>query len=254
MVLPLFIENHRLSMGILRLLLPQSHTNLMVRFPIYNFDEARPVSPGSIVSRFAFIFLCVVALNVAVGRAAPSTNSTVGTPTAVIETFHGALLSVMKDAGRLGVSGRYQRLIEPLSASYDFGVMTRISSGSFWRRATKSERAGLVAAFRRVSIGTYAVRFDGYSGQAFEVVGENEGPRGTTLVETRILSQGSDPVGVTYVMKSAKGAWRIIDVLLAGGVSELAVRRSEYSSVLKSRGVGGLIAALNKKADGLVGM
>jgi len=176
-----------------------------------------------------------------------------GTPTAVIESFHGALLSVMKDAGKLGVDGRYQRLAAPLSASYDFSVMTRISSGAYWRRASEVEQTELVAAFRRVSIGTYAVRFDGFSGQAFEIMGEKAGPRGTILVDTQIISPGDDPIDITYVMKNGRDKWRIVDVLLSGGVSELAVRRSEYRSVLKNQGVNGLIQVLNTKADDLIG-
>lgn len=175
------------------------------------------------------------------------------TPTAVIETFHSVLLSVMKDANRLGVDGRYKRLAGPIRLSYDFEDMTRISSGSYWRRATDEEKNKLIIAFGRVSIGTYAVRFDGYSGQSFKVAGEKAGPRGTVLVKASIISPGDDPVGITYVMKADGQTWRIVDVLLAGGISELAVRRSEYRSVLKAAGVTGLIAALNKKADGLAG-
>ena len=53
-------------------------------------------------------------------------------------------------------------------------------------------------------------------------------------------------------MKQFKNDWKIVDVL-AEGISELAVRRSEYRNVLKTRGVDGLAAVLDKKADGLVG-
>lgn len=174
-------------------------------------------------------------------------------PTEVISAFHGALLGTMKQAGELGVSGRYQQLSGPITDSYDLAGMTRISCGSFWRRATDVERQDLVTAFSRISIGTYAVRFNGYSGQGFDVLGEKEGPRGTTLVETRIVGTDEGPVNLTYVMKPSEHGWRIIDVLLKGEVSELAVRRSEYRSILKLRGVRGLISALNKKADSLVG-
>ncbi len=131
--------------------------------------------------------------------------------------------------------------------------MTRISSGAYWRRASEVEQTELVAAFRRVSIGTYAVRFDGFSGQAFEIMGEKAGPRGTILVDTQIISPGDDPIDITYVMKNGRDKWRIVDVLLSGGVSELAVRRSEYRSVLKNQGVNGLIQVLNTKADDLIG-
>ena len=45
--------------------------------------------------------------------------------------------------------------------------------------------------------------------------------------------------------------WQIVDVYLAGTVSELATRRSEFSGILKAQGINGLIAALNGKAAAL---
>ena len=44
----------------------------------------------------------------------------------------------------------------------------------------------------------------------------------------------------------------ILDVVVEQGISELAVRRSEYRLVLKEKGVEGLIDALNRKADELM--
>ena len=53
-------------------------------------------------------------------------------------------------------------------------------------------------------------------------------------------------------MRPVKGRWRIVDVLLDGSISELAMRRSEYRRVLKKNGVDGLIQTLNSKAAQLV--
>ena len=36
-------------------------------------------------------------------------------------------------------------------------------------------------------------------------------------------------------------------------ISELATRRSEFATILRSNGIDGLIASLNKKADDLQG-
>ena len=44
-------------------------------------------------------------------------------------------------------------------------------------------------------------------------------------------------------------AWLISDVYLDGAISEVATRRSEFAAILKTEGVDGLIAALNRKAD-----
>ena len=48
-------------------------------------------------------------------------------------------------------------------------------------------------------------------------------------------------------MLERDGAWRVIDVYLNGTVSELALRRSEYSSALKRESLDWLIASIEDK-------
>jgi phospholipid transport system substrate-binding protein len=45
----------------------------------------------------------------------------------------------------------------------------------------------------------------------------------------------------------------ISDIYLDGAISEVATRRSEFGAIIRADGVGGLIAALNRKADMLTG-
>ncbi|HEX6840514.1 MAG TPA: ABC transporter substrate-binding protein, partial [Stellaceae bacterium] len=68
------------------------------------------------------------------------------------------------------------------------------------------------------------------------------------LVETRIVKPDGEPVSINYLMRHDGDGWRIGDVYLTGTISELATRRAEFSSVLRSQGVDGLIQALNRKA------
>jgi ABC-type transporter MlaC component len=44
-------------------------------------------------------------------------------------------------------------------------------------------------------------------------------------------------------------SWLISDIYLDGAISEVATRHSEFAAILKSQGIDGLIAALNRKAD-----
>jgi phospholipid transport system substrate-binding protein len=44
-------------------------------------------------------------------------------------------------------------------------------------------------------------------------------------------------------------SWLISDIYLDGAISEVATRRSEFAGILKSEGIDGLIAALNRKID-----
>ncbi|MEE8394161.1 MAG: ABC transporter substrate-binding protein [Rhodospirillales bacterium] len=173
-------------------------------------------------------------------------------PDAVIEDFHMELLTVMKAAESLGVKGRYNYLEPAMSEAFDLPRMIRIATGSYWKRTPPEKQKLLLEAFKRLSVSIYAVRFDGWSGQAFQTLGVRPGPRNTKLVETRILRPGDSPVAITYVMKESEGRWRITDVLLDNSISELAVRRSEYRRVLGSHGLDGLIAMLNRKASDLM--
>ncbi len=184
--------------------------------------------------------------------APPSKAETDGGPARVVTAFHDTLLGVMKDAEALGVKGRYEKLAQRIEQSFHLALMVQVSAGSYWRKATEAQTDKLVAAFSRLSISTYASQFDGYSGQSFETEGEKPGPQKTILVKTRIIDPGSDPIDITYITREIKGQWRIIDVLLDTGISQLAVRRSEYSRILRTSGIDGLTRTLNAKADQLL--
>lgn len=190
----------------------------------------------------------MIAAGLALAQAADA-----ATPSATIDNFHQTLLAVMKEAEKLGVKGRYDRLAPEIDRVFDLAGMIRIASGSAWSKAAPAEQGALLAAFKHMTVGTYASRFDGYSGQSFATDGEKSGPQRTTLVNTHIDRPGKSPVALTYVLIAKDNDWRIIDVLLDTGISELAVRRSEYSRILGTEGVEGLVKALNAKADELVG-
>ena len=58
-------------------------------------------------------------------------------------------------------------------------------------------------------------------------------------------------VQLNYRLRSVDGDWKIIDVYLNGTVSELALRRSEYSSLIKRQGFKALLVALDERIDTL---
>jgi phospholipid transport system substrate-binding protein len=88
---------------------------------------------------------------------------------------------------------------------------------------------------------------DGYSG---EVVGEASSSPGV-IVRTRIVKSNGEPVSINHLTRRNGNAWQVVDVYLDGTISELATRRSEFSSILRDRGIDGLITALNRKTNAL---
>ena len=176
------------------------------------------------------------------------TAEAAASPTEVIDGLHQQLLVTMKDAQRLGIDGRYKQLAPVLEQSFDFERMIAAAAGSYWANADESQRRKLLNSFIDLSITTYAARFNGFSGESFEVIGERQGPRDTMLVDTRINRTDGPPVAITYVLAEREGTWKIVDVLLDKSISELAVRRSEYNQVLRNGGTETLAQNLDEKA------
>ena len=173
-------------------------------------------------------------------------------PRVLVERFQGNLLAVMKEAETLGVKGRYDRLVSSIEETFYLPLMIRVASGPYWKGANQTQRSRLISAFRRMSVSKVATLFDAYSGETFEAIGEKPGPQNTLLIKTRIVIPDKPSVNLTYVAKTIKERWRLIDIIIDNGISELSVRRSEYRRVLQNEGIDGLIATLNKKADELI--
>ena len=168
----------------------------------------------------------------------------------VVERVNTTLLDVMQSADEFGYRGRYQKLEATLKTSFDFAFMAKIAVGRNWNDFDKDQRRLLVERFTAMSIATFAARFDGYSGERFEIFGEKPGRRGTIVVDDRIIRPSDPPVGLNFVLRErSDGDWRIIDVMLDGKFSELARQRAEFSSVLKRGGFDELITALDERIE-----
>ncbi len=180
-------------------------------------------------------------------RPLPPAAAAEAAPSDIVGRLNAVLIEVMQRADELGFSGRYDRLAPVLSAAFNFPLMARISVGRHWRKLEDSDRGRLVDAFGRMSIATFAARFDGYSGERFEVLGEKPAPRQAILVRNRLIKNDGEAVEINYLLKTAEGRWRVVDVFLDAKYSELAMKRSEYRSVIKNAGFDERIRSLDEK-------
>ncbi|MDD3371640.1 MAG: ABC transporter substrate-binding protein [Alphaproteobacteria bacterium] len=169
----------------------------------------------------------------------------------MVRTFYSKLVATMKEGETLGFSGRHKQLAPAIQTAFNLPLMARMSMGPGWAKANDKERKELIEAFSDYSISTYANRFASYDGEEFTVTGEK--PLGKdTVVETTLKPKDGAAVTLNYlVKKDGKGAPRIMDVYLNGTISELATRRSEYSSIVRQKGIESLIASLKAKAKQL---
>ena len=103
-----------------------------------------------------------------------------------------------------------------------------------------------------MTIATYANRFDGYSGQSFEVDPEILSRNTGRIVRTKFLRPKDEPVTLNYLMRGTGDAWKIVDIYLSGTISELATQRSEFGAILKTGGPAALIESLRQQIDKLM--
>jgi phospholipid transport system substrate-binding protein len=168
-------------------------------------------------------------------------------PTAVVRQFNDALLSVLKDGEKLGYPGRYQRLQAVMQDTFDLDFMAEKVLGKSWSGLNDADRDRWRQVFSEFTVANYAANFDKFTGQQFEIRGEEPSANETVLVKTLVKSPGHEDVELTYRLHQAGGRWRIMDVFLKGTVSELALRRSDYSSVLERDGFAGLVDVLRSR-------
>jgi phospholipid transport system substrate-binding protein len=191
----------------------------------------------------------VVALLLSMPAAAEGNDD--ASASAAIDGLHAVLIDVMQNAETLGYQGRANRLSPAIPRFYDVKFMAQKSVGRHWKTATEEARTRFLEAFLRFMIANYAGRFDGYSGQSFETRGEEPARMETMLVKTVLRDPGGEDIELNYRMRQVDGEWKVIDVYLDGTVSELALRRSEFSGIVKRGDFEALIAAIDERVEAL---
>jgi len=165
----------------------------------------------------------------------------------VVRQLHEIFGSVLREADALGYSGRYDRLAPEIGQALDSEFMARATIGRHWKKLSEEEQQHWVTSFKEYTIVNYATRLDRYTGQSFETLGEKPGQNQTVFVLSRVVDPEGEDIELNYRLRETKTGWKIIDLYAKGTVSELALRRSEYSSVLKQDGFEALVTMLTQK-------
>ena len=166
----------------------------------------------------------------------------------VVDKFQTELIAVMKNGKQLGYAGRYDKLYGPVSESHDLTKIARIVVGKEWEKLSEAQQQKLTDVFARLSVASYAHNFKDYSGESFVFDSEEETTRGGVVVHSHFIIPDDKPVKFDYMLKEKGNSWRIINII-ANGVSDLALKRSEYTTILQREGFDALIAKINEKID-----
>lgn len=164
----------------------------------------------------------------------------------VVNRLHQTLLDAMKRASELGYSGRVRTIAPVVESSFDFPTIARVVVGRYWAGLSEAEKKTFLDTFARLSAATYASRFDGYSGESFRLLAR-EAKSDSVLVKSELVKADGSVVKFDYLVHpAADKRWLIVNVI-ADGVSDLSLKRADYTTILKNEGYAALIAKLNDK-------
>jgi phospholipid transport system substrate-binding protein len=193
------------------------------------------------------ILLCVLLFT-----PAPNSNAAVSDPAAIqVQTLNNSLLKSMRAGAAESTSERYRNLEPVIEQVFALPLVTRLSVGPQWTNFSPDQQTQLITAFTRYTVANYAHNFRDFDGQKFDI-DDNVSSRGTDkVVHTRIIPAHDTPVNLLYRMQEVDGAWKIVDVI-SDGVSQLALRRTDFAAAIAVGGAPTLIAHLNKVSDDLM--
>ena len=165
-----------------------------------------------------------------------------------VALFHHAILDILKRSEALGYEGRVGELRPIVDKAMNMKIFgARAIGRSTWSTWSTEQRQAYLIVYKEYVYASYAARFSGFSGQEFVTVGSHRGPRGQIIVATEVRQPHDRPIRLNYVMRNDGGKWGIVDIYLDSTISEVALRRSEFSAVLRRGGFDNLIEAIQTK-------
>lgn len=193
-----------------------------------------------------WMLILVMLFSVAVAMAT-DTDTESDSPEQVIRNLQTSLLQAMREGEQLDYQGRFEFLSPVINQTHDIDIIIKtILGATFWFDLDAEQQTLLTDNFQELSIATYAGRFIKYDGEQFEITEQQELPRDQVLIRSRLIKGDGGSVNFDYVLRQSNGQWRIVNILF-DGVSDLAIKRSEYRAVLQRDGFSALIEILEEK-------
>lgn len=190
----------------------------------------------------------VITLALSFAACCPALALAATDPAETVTALHSVLIDNMKGGAKLGCSGRLQKLGPAVDLDFDLPFLAQRVLRRQWKDLSEAQRKQFVDRLRELVVGTYASQFAAYAGESFTTLDTQDLADGTKLVHAK-LAAGKDNVSFDYVLHEVAGSWKIVNVV-ADGVSDLALRSSQYDKAYKAGGFEGLMSLLATQIAG----
>lgn len=168
----------------------------------------------------------------------------------LVRGFYDVLTASMKMGG--STKGRYDKLRPAVEKAFDLPAMTAIAVGPSFATMPDADKKALIEAFTRMTVANYAKNFSSFGGETFTVESASIA-RGSDRFVKSTMKTSRETIAFNYRTHQVVGEWKVTDVYLAGNISQMAQKRSDFASTLASSGASGLTKRINALADQMLG-
>lgn len=163
-----------------------------------------------------------------------------------VDLLNNTLIDVMKDAKKLGYQGRYKKLEPVVKQVFEFEAVSQIALGNHWKKLDRQQKTAFIEKLTDLSIATYAAQFNSHSGEEFKYDSAQEVKSDRVLLRYYLVAPNEKPIKFEYVMNQFGGQWHIINIVV-DGISDLALKKAQYTSVIDREGFDSLLNKLSQK-------
>jgi phospholipid transport system substrate-binding protein len=210
-------------------------------------DHFMTVKFGIITRRFALAAFAVLFMAVsAPAQAADKVRPDADGAATFVSGLANQAIGILKESDAKDEAEKKKVFRELLSQGFDLRVIGRLILGRHWREASKEQRVDYLDLFGDYIIRTYASMLAGYNDETFEVGRARPTGKADMEVDSKIIRPEGPPIPVLWRVRMINDEFRVIDVKVEG-VSMVIAKREEFDSVVKNKGMDGLLAALQPR-------
>ncbi|MEX1082629.1 MAG: ABC transporter substrate-binding protein [Halofilum sp. (in: g-proteobacteria)] len=206
----------------------------------------------SMRTRSAMGWLAAIAMLAVVAMPASAAEPNPEDAQALLVEVSEEVLAVLDEhaaGGDMDVEQVRAELSDIIAPHMDFITMTRLAVGGNWREADREQKRALVTEFRTLLVRTYSRSLDEYSGQQVEFLPLGESSQEDRVtVRSRVTRPDGPAIPVEYGVRYNDGEWKVYDVVVEG-ISLVTTYRSNFSSIVRSGGIEGLVEELKRKNE-----
>jgi phospholipid transport system substrate-binding protein len=163
-----------------------------------------------------------------------------------VERLNETLIEVMKGGKQLGYPGRYRKIEPVVKDTFEFEAVSQIALGAHWKKLDRQQKTAFIAKLTDLSIATYAAQFNSYAGESFKFDSSQDLKNGRLLLRYNFTAPKEKPIKFEYYLGELNGQWQIINIVV-DGISDLALKKAQYTSVIDREGFDSLLNKLSQK-------